>query len=40
MLESTDLSVQEVQDNIDVYGTWINETDVDEYSKAFNNQSK
>jgi hypothetical protein len=40
MLESTNLSVQEVQDNVDVYGTWINETDVDEYAKAFKDNSK
>jgi transcription elongation factor Elf1 len=40
MLESTDLSILEVQDNVDVYSLWIDETNVDEYANAFKDNIK
>jgi transcription elongation factor Elf1 len=35
MLESTNLSVNEVMDNWDVYSKWFDETDMTEYEQAF-----
>jgi len=37
MLESTNLSVNEVLDNTDVYSKWFDETDMTEYEQAFIN---
>jgi hypothetical protein len=33
MLESTNLSFQEVQDNVDTYGNYLEENNVDEYAQ-------
>jgi hypothetical protein len=36
MLESTNLSVQEVQDNVDTYENYLQDTNVDEYAQELN----
>jgi len=40
MLESTNLSVNEVLDNLDVYSKWFDENDMSEYELAFKNANK
>jgi hypothetical protein len=40
MLESTNLSVQEVQDNIDTYGKEFLIGDLSEYANAFKQDNK
>lgn len=40
MLESTNLSVNEVQDNVDVYGREFLNGDLSEYAKAFKDNNK
>jgi transcription elongation factor Elf1 len=35
MLESTNLNVNEVMDNTDVYSKWFDENDMSEYQQAF-----
>lgn len=40
MLESTNLNVNEVLDNLDVYSKWFDENDMTEYEQAFKNANK
>ncbi len=38
MLESTELNNEERMDNSDTYGVYLQNTDMTEYSKAFNSK--
>lgn len=40
MLESTNLTTDEVMDNIDTFSKWLDENDMSEYEQAFISANK